>query len=463
MPKESLESRVLALLDDPRVEIRCAAALVLGAAGKGNPAASRALAAHLHDKNSMVQRFVLDALEALEARGIAAGLTQLLSSEDLEVRERAQRLLAAQGAKAEAEVRQRALDGLYEQLAVPETADAALQRLRAELDKGDDKLRRAFEKRGLGAVKKMSKKLGKRAPDPGAAAHLANLLRLVGYIADPTSQAVLLQHAGPKLPAVVRLAAIAALRRIVAAAGERSKTDATVKALIGWADDADPSIARAAVDTLRGARIPEALERAFAGLARAQNPEARRLVAERVPRTAAPDVGRLEADAAKAMGTPGAEARLRALAEIAPQKAGALIFGHAAKLAKAGHHSDAFAALRPIAHLNVKLDDEQRLFLGVLGLKVAGKDLLRAARTVDPVLMQFAQLVGAGYPVVKALLGRKDVTLDDLFTLGFNFVESTDEDEKDFGRELLEAIVARQPRGKLAIAAKNKLKLAASE
>src|SRR5262249_54129426 len=149
VPRESLESRILSLLDDPRVEIRCAAALVLGVAGKGNPAAVRALSAHLHDRNSMVQRFVLDALEALEAQGIAAGLTQLLSSEDLEVRERAQRLLAAQGAKAEAEVRQRALDGLYEQLGVPETADGALQRLRAELDKGDDKLRRTFEKRGL--------------------------------------------------------------------------------------------------------------------------------------------------------------------------------------------------------------------------------------------------------------------------------------------------------------------------
>jgi hypothetical protein len=109
--------------------------------------------------------------------------------------------------------------------------------------------------------------------------------------------------------------------------------------------------------------------------------------------------------------------------------------------------------------MNVAMDDEQRLFLGVLGLKASGKDLLRAARSVDPVLQQFAQLLGSGYPLAKGLLKRKDVDAEELFTLGFNFIESTDDDEKDFGRELLEAVIARQPRGKLATAARNKVKL----
>lgn len=144
---------------------------------------------------------------------------------------------------------------------------------------------------------------------------------------------------------------------------------------------------------------------------------------------------------------------------MAPEAHARLLFERAERLRRAGRHGDAFASLRPLAHGGARLDDDQRFFLGVLGLKVAGKDLLRAARGADPVLMQFAQLVRTGYPVARSLARQKDVELDDLFTLGFNFVESHDDDEKELGRELLEAIVARQPRGKLAVAAKNKLKL----
>ena len=55
---------------------------------------------------------------------------------------------------------------------------------------------------------------------------------------------------------------------------------------------------------------------------------------------------------------------------------------------------------------------------------------------------------------------QKDLDLEDLFTLGFNFIESQDEDERGLGIELLELVQTKQPRGKLAMAAKNKLKLA---
>ena len=136
------------------------------------------------------------------------------------------------------------------------------------------------------------------------------------------------------------------------------------------------------------------------------------------------------------------------------------MFDRAARLRKGGHHGEAFAALRPLAQSRAPLDDEQRFSIGVLGLKASGRNLLRSARGVDPVLMQFSQLVQTGFPVTRQLGKQKDLELDDLFTLGFNFVESHDENEKGLGVELLELVASRQPRGKLGVAAKNKLKLA---
>src|SRR5690606_36214306 len=83
-------------------------------------------------------------------------------------------------------------------------------------------------------------------------------------------------------PRPIRLAAIAALRRIVATSEARG-TEKVIEALIGFADGADPAVAQSAVDTLRGARIPDALARAFGKLAKSKNAAAQRLAMERMP------------------------------------------------------------------------------------------------------------------------------------------------------------------------------------
>lgn len=551
MAKPSLTSKILDLLGDERAEVRCAAALVLGAAGKGDPAVARALAAHLSDPSAMVVRFLLDALEAVGARGLASPLAPLLGASDDEVRTRALRLMAAQGAQAEGALRRElgrgsaaarrqaaallvkvgsaaATDALLEQLADREIGEHLLQLLRAELDHGEPKRRAAVLARATAGAKKIGPK--QLAADPDAAARLAALLRLIGYLADPKSLPLLVANAGSRSPHGVRLGAIAALRRIVAHGGGGGAEDA-VASLIGWADDADPAIARAAVDTLRGAQIPEKLARKFGALAQAKNPDARRLAMERMAvlggasaiptllaNLAGTDAGLRDTAAralaaapeaaaavAKALGDAESEEaarrlqhvlrahgervpaaatlalarrtaeRLRdpadravpvileALAHVAPDAHARVLFDRAAALRKSGRHQEAFAALRPLAHTSARLDDEQRFTIGVMGLKAGGKNLLRSARAVDPVLMQFAQLVSGGYPVTKQLAKQKDVDLEDLFNLGFNFIESTDGSERALGEELLELVVAKQPRGKLATAAKNKLRLAGAD
>jgi hypothetical protein len=540
MAKDALVERIVGLLDADRVEVRCAAAKVLGAAGRGHAEIGKALARKLDDPSPMMKRFVLDALEEMGARGLSAHLAPLLGSSDDDVKQKALKLLAAQGAHAEGALARElrsgtpaqkraaagmlvkshsaaAMDALLEALGDEHAGEHVLQLLRAEIDRGDATLRSLVEKRAAAGARALAKKADPR--------HLGILLRILGYLADASHLPLLVEQAQKKRPPAVRLAAIAAMRRVVAQAPKG--TEKAILALVGWADDPDHAVAQAAVDTLRGARVPEKLVKKFAALAKAKNPEARKLALERMPalgaasgiatliqnltgadpglrdaaqralqsapEAAGPMVkalaeateehvarrlgqvlraheGRIPAAAIDHLtkrtaarldgrGDRAAGALLEALSHLAPDAHAELLFERAARLRRSGRHAEAFASLRPLAHGAARLNDDQRFFLGVLGLKVAGKDLLRAARGVDPVLMQFAQLVGTGYPLAKALVKQKDVELDDLFTLGFNFVESHDEDEKDLGRELLETIVARQPRGKLAVAAKNKLKL----
>jgi hypothetical protein len=554
MPQK-LEERIVGLLDDPRVEMRCAAALVLGATGAGSAHSGtigKALAKRLDDV-APVQRIALDALIELKARGLADKLAPLIGSSDEVVRGKALQLLAAQGAAAEQALGRElsrgtaasramvvsllakraggeALDALFDQLADPDVGEHTLHSLRQEIDAGDARQRAAIEKQALAAIQRLGARTSKRALPDGdpELLRLAALLRLVGYCADPATLAVLAKHAQTRQPLTVRLAAIAAMRRILARPDAKG-TEPAIVALIEFADDADAKVARAAVDTLRGTVIPDKLIKKFSALARATNPDARRLAVERLPATGgagaveqlienltAEDAGPREAAARALAQAPEAAAPLaRALARcddpraawhlsralqphagrvpdaaieavvkalrqridrhgdkdrvaamqletlhhLAPGAYAEVLFDEARRLRRGKHYTAAFAALRPLAQTAASLDDEQRFFIGVLGVKAAGKEMIRRARDADPVLGQFRALLGRGYPVATSLAKQKDIEPEELFSLGFSFLESREDEDRELGAELLEQVLARQPRGKLATACKNKLRL----
>jgi HEAT repeat protein len=113
-------------------------------------------------------------------------------------------------------------------------------------------------------------------------ARLGSLLRLIGYLARPSTQSLLLKYADVEEPRPIRLAAIAGLRRIVAQS-EAKGTEKVIETLIDYADGEDYAVAQSAVDTLRGARIPESLAKAFAQLAKSKNVMAQKLAMERLP------------------------------------------------------------------------------------------------------------------------------------------------------------------------------------
>jgi len=223
-----------------------------------------------------------------------------------------------------------AVDAVLDQLSDHEFGEQALQLVRAELDTGNEKLANLVEKSAISRAGEAAKDLdkvwakaqkaaaeaqkaaakaskgkkkanganghnghnganGHGAADPlrdpevaHGIARLGSLLRLIGYLARPSTQSLLLKYADVEEPRPIRLAAIAGLRRIVAQS-EAKGTEKVIETLIDYADGDDYAVAQSAVDTLRGARIPESLAKSFARLAKSKNVMAQKLAMERLP------------------------------------------------------------------------------------------------------------------------------------------------------------------------------------
>ncbi len=342
----NLGGAIIELLDSDRVDLRAAAATVLSAVGKGDKSVEAALTDRLADDDGVVRRIALEGLADMGAGGIAAKLVPLLHSGDEALAERAAQVLAQQGPAAETTLRkevgsgpvsarrvmaqlllrrqtQPAIDAVLDQLADNEFGEQALQLIRHELDQGNERLANQIEKAAIERASETNKELGKAwtraqkaaaeavklaakdakkskksnghinghavAADPlrdpdvvHGMAELGALLRLIGYLARPSTQSLLLKYADPEEPRPIRLAAIAGLRRIVATS-EAKGTEKVIEALIDFADGEDIAVAQSAVDTLRGARIPESLAKTFSKLAKSKNPAAQRLAMERMP------------------------------------------------------------------------------------------------------------------------------------------------------------------------------------
>src|SRR5262249_53768046 len=149
--------KVCQLLQHPRIERRCAAAMVLGELG--DKAAAPALIGALSDGDPLVQLYALEALDRLGAGAQAAKrILPLWESHDDQVRPRAAAMLAGSGARAAEALRRElhpdtpiarrrtavhvlaqqrsaaALDALLGAFADEALAEHALNALRAEID-----------------------------------------------------------------------------------------------------------------------------------------------------------------------------------------------------------------------------------------------------------------------------------------------------------------------------------------
>lgn len=99
--------------------------------------------------------------------------------------------------------------------------------------------------------------------------------------------------------------------------------------------------------------------------------------------------------------------------------------------------------------------DDDRYALASLELARSNRDTRPASRAGDESLRLLSTLLRAGYDVAKALRKDRAVDLEHLYYVGFHFTEL----DHPVGEELLDEVVKKGGRGKLAKMAKNKLAL----
>ncbi len=116
--------------------------------------------------------------------------------------------------------------------------------------------------------------------------------------------------------------------------------------------------------------------------------------------------------------------------------------------------------LRPLAASN-QFDDETHYQLALCELKLSGRDLAPHLRAEDPALNDLTHLAGIKkFKLLDRLKKERLLDPQDLFYLGFHFVESEDPAGRKLGQGLLEQLVKKSPRTKNGKAAREKLKLA---
>ncbi len=293
---DAIVKKLIGMLGDERMDRRCAAAMVIGELRLKEPEVVDGLGRCLSEDNRMLQLYALEALASARTPKIAALVTPLLDHADEELRTQASALLAGQGAKATASLakelagapvtRQRAIisilvrshDGetierLLALLPDAELGEYTLNALRGEVEHLTGEEPEELRAR-VAALLKNKAWLAEPAGTSRA-------LRLLGYLRVPKSVKTILGFTSDKHPVPVRVAALAALRRPLAAS---SSVDEAAEELLRIADDPDPTLARAAVDTLRTIQLPAGMTAQLSKLAEGRHAETRKFALEALGR-----------------------------------------------------------------------------------------------------------------------------------------------------------------------------------
>lgn len=552
-------ARVIALLSDPVVEHRLAAATVLGALEVKEPKAVAALD-KLLDGSPAERRAALDAFARLGPHAwkklLPRVFAQLTWSEPL-VREAAARTLKA-GAAGSSEATEdmveaikarrttatdsekRELDKILAELGGADafkalldgivTADEKTARqlalaVRERIASADKRTRKSFASSSTKALAKATSSTKSGAP--GVFPHQeAALIKILGWCEDESSTTLLVEAlSDAKRPGAVRQEAAIALRFAL----RESAADAdVVEALLDAASGDDLALARTAVDTLAGLTfgakalpklralalhrdpdramfatrklaadgsapavkvlvdavlggtrevsalateslktLPEVLSACVNAISETYFADRALLLAEVVKPRLAPTwsgekmpkgaaqklvdatIARVETDGRNY------EAML-ALARIAaPEKISDALRELAAKLKKKKNDERAAHVLILLTHSS-GATDEDRVRLALLALKKSRLDPRPDHRARDEAI-KLIEEIAANVDVLAVLKRDKSITEEQLFYVGFHFAEEGD----PIGEQLLNEVVARSPRSKIAKAAKNKLKLTA--
>ncbi len=281
------------------------------------------------------------------------------------------------------------------------------------------------------------------------------------------AQTALITLGGIELPAraatrVARLAAhpdIERARFVIEQLG-RQRTDETARLLVEVLVGADDRRrAELAAQALEG-RTDAATHLANA-LIEAKEPDRARVlrhVLRPMASELSPAARKRVRDAACARlerGEPGFEPLIDVARDADPKKTAEALRTLAAKLRKGRKSDRERTVLRLIARGDQATDDD-RYRLASLTLAASRKDTRGAARAGDPSLGLLAGLIKRGFDVASALRKDRSIGLEELYYVGFHFVE----EGHPLGEELLAEVVDEGGRKKIARMAKNKLDLA---
>jgi HEAT repeat protein len=148
------------------------------------------------------------------------------------------------------------------------------------------------------------------------------------------------------------------------------------------------------------------------------------------------------------------EPLLAAARDAAPHEAAEALRGLARKV-RAASPDKALTALRVLCRMEASTDDD-RYLLAAAELSRGAHDTRASSREADEALRLFGALLERGVDVGSRLRKDRSLELEDLYYLGFHFAERG----HALGAELLQAVVDRGGRAKIAKMARSKLALA---
>jgi HEAT repeat protein len=249
-----------------------------------------------------------------------------------------------------------------------------------------------------------------------------------------------------------------AIARLAELAKKKPKDAVAVLALV--ARGGDRARAEAAARVL--ASLPSGLAHLVDALVDAEEEVGAQVLSEVLTPQAAElakkDVARLVKAAEKQLGSQLAVAKriLEPVKRVDPEGWAELLRAKAKSLAKKDEARADVISQMLVRSADATTDD--RYAFAMQQLERHGHDLHPRARQGDPALAELEKLHREGFEVGEKLLKDKKVSDDARFYVGFHFAEKPLFQQKNLGATLLEAI-AGKGKGKLAKAAKNKLKL----
>jgi HEAT repeat protein len=401
----------------------------------------------------------------------------------------------------------------------PDAAKAAAISVRQRIKGADGRQRRSY----LAETEKFLEKQAKPKNGEKNVAAVAAAVQILGYLEDEKTLPLLLSYAGDaKQPPNVRQEALIALRFVL---GEKTSAPVKViETLIDAAAAPDRTLAQTALHTLGSLELSSGVSKRLEKLVAHPELERARFVIEQLGRQKDEDAARIlvkvvgsldrrraefaagaltgndaaitplakalletkDVDRAWVMrnvlrpnakkvppalrkqllevaierfgsGERGWEALLDIVRDAEPDSVATALRTLVAKLKKQKNVEKTVAVLHLLCRSDRATDDD-RFALASLELGKSSRDTRPASRASDDALRQLGALLGRGYDVVTALRKDRSVELEHMFYVGFHFAE----EGHPAGEDLLQEVVKRGGRAKIAKMAKNKLSLVSS-